>query len=60
MELRRAGGGGFTDDIMGGSWLEPDSNVAGMTADSADDAVSANVRFFGLGLGEASRWSNWA
>lgn len=55
MELRRAGGDGFMDGIMGGSWLEPDSNVAGMTADSADDAVSANVRFFGLGLGDASR-----
>lgn len=57
IELRRAGGVWFRDDIIGGSWLEPDSKVVGMAADSADNAVSANVRFFGLGLGDTERWS---
>lgn len=43
--------------MIGGSWLEPDSKVVGIAADSADNAVSANVRFLGLGLGDTERWS---
>lgn len=61
MELRRVGGDGFTEDIIGGSWFDPDSNVVGMGAESTEDAVSAKVRFFGLpeGLGETERRLNW-
>lgn len=59
MELRRAGGVGFTEDIMGGSRLEPDSNVAGTDVGSL--VVSARARFFGLleVFGETERCPNW-
>lgn len=58
MELRRVGGDGLTEDMIGGSWFDPDSNVVGIDAESPDD--SASVRFFGLpeGLGETERRSN--
>lgn len=38
---------------MGGSWLEPGSNVVGIEAESVD-AVSAMDRFFGLPDGAAN------
>lgn len=46
--------------MMGGSWLEPDSNVVGTEAVSVDDVVSARVRFFALPevLGEIERRPN--
>ena len=58
MELRRVGGDWLTEDTIGGSWFDPDSNVGGMGAELTDD--SARVRFFGLpdGLGETERRSN--
>jgi len=54
MEFKRAGGAGFDDDMMGGSWLEPCSNVVGMEGESVDDTVSAMDRFFGLPDGVAN------
>lgn len=57
MELRRPGGEGFVDDMIGGSWFDPDSKVVGTASASAD--VSARVRFLGLGwLGEIDRRPN--
>lgn len=59
MELSRPGGEGLAADMMGGSWFDPDSNVVGIEAASADDAVSARVRFLGFaGLGERDRRAN--
>lgn len=60
IELRRPGGEGLAVDMMGGSWLEPDSNVVGTEAVSVDDVVSARVRFFALPevLGEIERRPN--
>lgn len=60
MELRRVGCERFVDDMIGGSWFDPDSRVVGTDAASADDAVSARVRFFGFaGFGEIERRPNW-
>ena len=56
IELRRPGGVGLVEDIMGGNWFEPAPSMAG----GGPSDVSANVRFLGSAreLGDADRRAN--